>query len=86
MVRQDSVADVAVVNLVAIAALLVGCFAAGLVAQSAVGRKVYQAAAANLAGIIPGCGAQGPPRERRGRRAWCPTRGRDTLTRWTATR
>ena len=53
----DSVADVATINLVAIAALLVGCFAAGLVAQSAVGRKVYQAADANLAGIIPGYAA-----------------------------
>lgn len=57
VIPADSVADVAVVNLVAIAALLVGCFAAGLVAQSAVGRKVYQSADANLAGIIPGYAA-----------------------------
>jgi len=57
VIPADSVADVAVINLVAIAALLVGCFVAGLVAQSAVGRKVYQAADANLAGIIPGYAA-----------------------------
>ena len=57
VIPADSVADVATINLVAIAALLVGCFAAGLVAQSAVGRKVYQAADANLAGIIPGYAA-----------------------------
>ena len=57
VIPADSVADVATVNLVAIAALLVGCFAAGLVAQSSVGRKVYQAADANLAGIIPGYAA-----------------------------
>jgi len=57
VIPADSVADVAVVNLVAIAALLVGCFVAGLVAQSAVGRKVYQTADANLAGIVPGYAA-----------------------------
>ncbi len=57
VIPADSVADVAVINLVAIAALLVGCFVAGLVAQSVVGRKVYQAADANLAGIIPGYAA-----------------------------
>ena len=53
----ESVADVAVVNLTAIAALLVGCFVAGLVAQSAIGRKVYRAADSNLEGIIPGYAA-----------------------------
>jgi uncharacterized membrane protein len=57
VIPADSVADVAAINLVAIAALLVGCFVAGLVAQSAIGRKVYQAADANLAGIIPGYAA-----------------------------
>jgi uncharacterized membrane protein len=57
VIPADSVAEVATVNLVAIAALLVGCFVAGLVAQSRVGRKIYQAADANLAGIIPGYAA-----------------------------
>jgi uncharacterized membrane protein len=57
VIPADSVADVAVINLVAIAALLVGCFVAGLVAQSAVGRKVYRSADANLAGLIPGYAA-----------------------------
>ena len=57
VIPADSVADVAVINIVAIAALLVGCFVAGLVAQSAVGRKVYQTADANLAGLIPGYAA-----------------------------
>ena len=57
VIPADSVGDVAVVNLVAIAALLVGCFVAGLVAQSAMGRKVYRAADAQLAGLIPGYAA-----------------------------
>jgi uncharacterized membrane protein len=57
VIPADSVADVATINLVAIAALLVGCFVAGLVAQSAVGRRVYQAADANLAGLVPGYAA-----------------------------
>lgn len=57
VIPADSVADVAVVNLVAIAALLVGCFVAGLVAQSEIGRKVYRAADSNLEGIIPGYAA-----------------------------
>ena len=53
----DTVAEVATVNLVAIVALLVGCFVAGLVAQSPVGRRIYQAADASLANIIPGYAA-----------------------------
>jgi uncharacterized membrane protein len=57
VIPTDTVADVAVVNLVAIAALLVGCFAAGLVAQSEIGRKVYRTADSNLEGIIPGYAA-----------------------------
>jgi uncharacterized membrane protein len=57
VIPADSVADVATINLVAIAALLVGCFVAGLVAQSAVGRRIYQTADASLAGIIPGYAA-----------------------------
>lgn len=57
VIPADSVADVAVINLVAIAALLVGCFVAGLVAQSKIGRRVYRTADANLEGIIPGYAA-----------------------------
>lgn len=57
VIPADSVADVAVVNLVAIGALLVGCFVAGLVAQSKIGRRVYRTADANLEGIIPGYAA-----------------------------
>ncbi len=57
VIPADSVADVAVINLVAIAALLVGCFVAGLVAQSKIGRRVYRAADTNLEGIIPGYAA-----------------------------
>ena len=53
----DTVAEVATVNLVARVALLVGCFVAGLVAQSPVGRRIYQAADASLANIIPGYAA-----------------------------
>lgn len=57
VIPADSVADVAMVNLVAIAALLVGCFVAGLVAQSPLGRRVYRTADDNLAGLIPGYAA-----------------------------
>ena len=57
VIPTDTVADVAVVNLVAIAALLVGCFVAGLVAQSEIGRRVYRTADSNLEGIIPGYSA-----------------------------
>jgi len=53
----DSVADVAVIDAVAFVALLVGCFVAGLVAQSGLGKRVYQAADANLAAVVPYYGA-----------------------------
>lgn len=53
----DSVADVALIDIVAIVALLAGCFAAGLVAQSPVGRRIYGAADASLASLVPGYAA-----------------------------
>lgn len=53
----DSVADVATIDIVAIVALLAGCFAAGFVAQSPLGRRVYRTADENLAGLVPGYAA-----------------------------
>jgi uncharacterized membrane protein len=49
-----TVAAVAVVDIVAVSTLLAGCLVAGLVAQSEMGRAVYRAVDANLAGVIPG--------------------------------
>jgi uncharacterized membrane protein len=49
-----TVADVAVIDLVAILALLAGCLVAGLVARSGIGRTVYGAVDASLARVIPG--------------------------------
>ncbi len=49
-----SAASIAVIDILAIAALLIGCFAAGLVAQSGVGRRIHDAADAGLASLVPG--------------------------------
>jgi uncharacterized membrane protein len=49
-----TIAAVAVIDAVAVIALLAGCLVAGLVAQSEMGRAVYRALDDNLAGVIPG--------------------------------
>ncbi len=50
----ESIAGVAVVDAIAMVLLLLGCFAAGFLAQSAVGRKLYHAVDSNLEGVLPG--------------------------------
>jgi uncharacterized membrane protein len=54
VVPTHTAADVALVDGVAIVALLSGCLVAGLVAQSRLGRSLYAAFDANLASLIPG--------------------------------
>jgi uncharacterized membrane protein len=50
----ETIVDVAVVDLVAVVAMIAGCLVAGLVARSRIGRAAYQAVDANLASLIPG--------------------------------
>jgi uncharacterized membrane protein len=46
--------DVAVINVVTIAAMLAGCLVAGFIARSPIGRRVYRAIDNSLAGLLPG--------------------------------
>jgi hypothetical protein len=54
LIPVRTVVDVAVVDVVAIAAMLAGCRVTGLVARSRIGRAAYRAVDANLASLIPG--------------------------------
>lgn len=54
VVPAHTAADVAIIDAVAVIALLSGCLVAGLVAQSRLGRSIYAAFDANLASLIPG--------------------------------
>jgi uncharacterized membrane protein len=51
---SHSIAGVAVVNFVTIAGLIAGCFVAGLIARSPLGRRLYRSLDNNLAGLLPG--------------------------------
>jgi uncharacterized membrane protein len=53
----DSVGDIAVVNVLAVLALLLSCFLAGLAARSSWGTTVYGSVDAKLQGLIPGYSA-----------------------------
>jgi uncharacterized membrane protein len=50
----QNIADVAVVDIIAVAAMAAGCLVAGLVARSPIGRAAYRAVDANLASLVPG--------------------------------
>jgi uncharacterized membrane protein len=54
LIPVRTVVDVAVVDVVAVVAMLAGCLVAGLVARSRIGRAAYRAVDANLASLIPG--------------------------------
>lgn len=50
----QTIADVAMVDIVAVISMLAGCLVAGFVARSPIGRRAYRAVDTNLASLIPG--------------------------------
>jgi uncharacterized membrane protein len=54
LVPVRTVVDIALIDIVAIVAMIAGCLVAGLVARSRIGRAAYRAVDANLASLIPG--------------------------------